>query len=354
MQLCGPEARIGPLRTAGLGLVVIAIMLFFGCGRMPPEPIWEPDAADSTAIDSVVRANTALLQVGFNEPGLQYLEWAVPDSVTRKAIKDNPFKQRYQCDSMQQLFFTDSFQLEFSFIATLDTLHDSVLHGNEWVDTTWIETTATVTVVETIPGKLLLHANKYTRFLCDTPFVVSPGETLWLKYYDSTWTDTSMMVEKPLSGTATGGCVLRKETGRWRLWRLAGGQRFYAPTPDDAPYLAAVYLTNGVRVDTVSLRPDTLHFGIQRLYREDELPTFPVGDSVWVTSILTTVVDASNFVHYRGQRYRLALANKIKLDQPGVYRLYVEQIPYEVLYDAGGQLTAVVWGIPIKVTGGVK
>ncbi|MGQ9707366.1 MAG: hypothetical protein ACUVUR_00625 [bacterium] len=326
----------GSLLAAAGG--VLAGLIAFGCGRMPPAEIWQPSATDSAAIDAVVNANKQLLKVDFNEAGFQHLEWVVPDSVINKAIKDNPFKQRYICDSMQHFFFAESSKWDYRFVATAD----SALQ----------ETTATVTAVETIPGILRLHAARYTRFLQDS-IIITPSETIRLKFYDTLFTDTSMVVEKPLLGVVTSGCVLRKENGEWRFWKLAGAQRFYAPNPEDAPYLAAVYMTNGSRVDTFSLRPDTLHYGVQRFYDyPDGLLSYNAGDSLWVTALLTAVLDASNFIFFQGNRYRLATANKMVLNQTGVQRLYIEQIPYAVLYDAGGELNATVWGIPINVKGG--
>ncbi len=331
------------LVATGFILVVVSI---FGCGRMPPAELWQPNAADSAAIDSIVQANMDLLKTDFAErdssgiPGFQYLEWVVPDSVLRKAIRDNPFKQRYRCDSMQHLFLGDSIKRIIRFIATVDTAKQ--------------ETTATVTLSETIPGTLRLHVTKYTRYLKDS-IIITPSETLRLPYYDTLFTDTSMTVEKPIHGIATGGCVLRKQAGAWQLWKLAGGIRFYAPTPEDAPYLLAAYLSNGRRIDTVSLRPDTLHFGMQRLYEyPDGLLTYNAGDSLWATSLYTAATDAMNFIFFQGKRSRLAVANKARFTQPGFYRFYVAQIPFSVFYDSGGELNAVVWGIPINVKGGVQ
>jgi hypothetical protein len=206
---------------------------------------------------------------------------------------------------------------------------------------------------ETIPGKLLLHAYQSTRYLRDTFFVTGPGETLWLPLYARTFTDTSLWVEKPIASYASGGCVLRKEQGQWVLWKLGGGQRYYAPNPDDAPYLAAVYLNSGGRIDTVSLRPDTLHYGVQRFYGAQEgnsqLLTFSKGDSIWVSALLTSMTDAANYLHFKGQRYKLALSSKIKLDTEGTSRLYVEQVPIPVLYEEQGKYVATLWGIPIRV-----
>lgn len=331
------EKKVTACVLVATGLMMV-ILGSFGCGRMPPAEFWKPDAADSAAIRSVVQANKPLLEMRFTEDNFQYLEWLISDSIVRKAIKDNPFKQRYKCDSLRHIFFADSIKFNFSFIAVVDTAGQ--------------ETTATVTVVESIPGSLQLHAVKYTRFVKES-LIVTPSETIRLPYHDTVFTDTSMVVEKPLYGVALGGCVLRKESGEWKLWKLAGGQRFYAPNPDDAPYLVSVYLTNGVREDTITLRPDTLHFGMQRLYEyPDGLLSYHLGDSVWVRALLTAATDANNFVFFNGKRYRMAVTNKIALPQTGVHQLYVEQIPYPVFYDAGGELNAVVWGIPINIKGG--
>ncbi len=320
-------------------LVAIAtgIFILFGCGRMPPEEFWTPDAADSAAIKEVLLAHKDMLQCRFNESGFQYLEWVVPDSVIKKAIRDNPFKQRYKCDSMWHEFLTDSIRFNFSFVAIVDTAGQ--------------ETTATVTVVETIPGFLWLNAVQFTRYIKDS-LIVTPSETIRLPYYDTVFSSCTLVVKKPFTAVAYDGCVLRKENGEWRFWKLAGGQRFYSPNPTDAPYLVSVYLTNGVRDDTIALRPDTLHFGMQRLYEyPDGLLSYNAGDSVWVRGRLTAATSASDFVFFSGQRYRRETA-KIKFPRTGVQRLFVEQIPYEVLFEAGGELNAVVWGIPVNIKGG--
>jgi len=224
------------LLTVGLALAVIAVI---GCGRTPPPPVWQPSAADSSAIAAVVEANKDLLTINFNEPGFQYFEWLISDSILKKAIKDNAFKQRYICDSMQHWFDNSNRKWTYKFIATADTVAK--------------ETTATVTVVETIPGLLRLHARKYTRFLRDS-IIITPSETIRLKFHDTLFTDTSMIVEKPINGVVINGCVLKKENGEWRFWKIAGGPRFYAPNPDDAPYFIHAYMTNGVRLDTFFLR----------------------------------------------------------------------------------------------------
>ncbi|MEO0071324.1 MAG: hypothetical protein ABIK39_04495 [candidate division WOR-3 bacterium] len=332
----------------GLGSVLVAIGFIltiagiWGCGRMPPAEPWQPTAADSAGIDSVVKAYKQLLKLDFPELGFQFLKWTVPDTILKKAISDNPFRQKYRCDSLQHIFSAESLQFfKFSFVATLDTAEQ--------------ETTATVTVVETIPGILRLHAFQYTRFLRDS-IIITPGETLRLKFYDSVFTDTSMIVEKPMQGVVNGGCVLRKEDGEWRFWKWDGGQRFSAPTPEDAPYLLAADIKDGVKTTRYYLRPDTTQFGVQRFYGTGELLSYKAGDSLWVTpvNVLTTDPNHFYFFFFKGIRYPMGDTNKIRFGLPdtGVQRLFIEKIPYEVFYDAGGELNAAGWGIPIYIQGG--
>ncbi|OYD17307.1 hypothetical protein CH330_00505 [candidate division WOR-3 bacterium JGI_Cruoil_03_51_56] len=328
--------KSGPLlRAAGLGLCLFVAVLFFGCGRTPPEEIWEPDSEDSTAVDGIIQANMDLFLSAFNEANLDTIDKALPGTTATRLAKEmaeNPFKQRFRCDAIQHEFFSDSFDLEYSFIANLDTAK--------------AETTNTVTIVETIPGKFHMHAYSYTRYLRDTVF--ETGETLHL--YDSGFSDTSMIVVKELSGTSTNGCVLKKEDGNWQLWKLAGGSRFYSPNPEDAPYLAYLYLTNGSEEYKITLRPDTSQYGIQRFYDlEDELPTFKVGDTIYVRGLATTVLDAANYFYFDGVRHEFKSSDKIPLTQAGIHRLYAEQIPIEVLYEIGGDYSSVVWGIAVKV-----
>jgi hypothetical protein len=352
---CGlPKAAV----VLGLGLLLAAG--WFGCGRVPPPGFWEPDAADSTAIDAAVSANASLFETSFNELGFLHCDTVMPGTTgtrLRSEIAENPFKQRFRVDSMEHRFFSDSFELEYSFIATIDTLME--VNGAE---TTYVqETTATVTLVESIPGVLRLHAYAYTRYLRDSLFFPSPGETLRLQFYDTLFSDTSMVVEKSLYGTTTDGAVFKKSAGAWSLWKVAGGSRFYAPTPDDAPYLAYLYLSNGEVEDTIQLRPDTLQSGIQRFYdTETELPVYQVGDSLRVRSIATTVLDAANYSYLDRVRHEFRASDKIFLAEPGIHRLYFEQIPIEVLYEASGkpfeqgaenegQYVSVVWGMMFKV-----
>lgn len=345
----GPRGRPreGRLRisVAVLGLVVLWVVMHFGCGRMPPEPTWTPTGEDSTAIDGLVMdaANRRLFSTDFNEAGLDSISAVLPGTTAtrlRNEIRENPFKQRFRCDLIQHRF--DSFALKYSLAATLDTAE--------------LETTCTVTFAETIPGDFLMHAYSWTKFIKDSVF--PSGETLAL--YDTGFTPVDMVIEKPLSGYSMNGCVLRKTNGAWQLWKAAGGSRFYAPSADDAPYLVTVNLASPDTTLVLNLRPDTADYGVQRFYDiGDEvvgdsivnaLPTFQVGDTVSVTDFLSTIGDAANFIYLNGIRYDyLEGNNRIPLTESGLHRLFFVSVPVEVLYEMGGDYTATVWGATIRV-----
>jgi len=334
MYLRTPKSSPGQLpRVAVFGLGLLAAVFYVGCGRMPEEPFWEPNAEDTAGITAAVQANEALFMTSFAEATLLETDTVWPGTTRvrfESEVRENPFKQRFRTNQLQHVFFTDSFELKYRFVATLDT--------------TEAETTCTVFFAESIPGVLNLHAYSYTRFLRDS---IIGDDTL--KYYDTTFTDTSMVVEKPLYATTTDGCVLKKEAGQWSLWKMQGGSRFYAPTPDDAPYVPYMYITNGVIIDTFQLRPDTLQHGIQRFYATDEILTFTVGDSLWIGGLATTVLDAKNLIYFNGERHEFRSSDKIGLTTPGLFRLYVEQIPIAVLYETGGEYVALAWGAWIRV-----
>jgi hypothetical protein len=113
------------------------------------------------------------------------------------------------------------------------------------------------------------------------------------------------------------------------------------------------------RTDTVTLRPDTLHYGIQRFFSVDpadnQLLTFSAGDSVKVSNLATNMGDAYDYLYFNGRRYEFRDA--VKFDSsvsPGIYRLSLEHIPAPVLWEVKGKYTATAWGVPIRVIGGVQ
>jgi len=302
-----------------------------------PATMWEPTAEDTAGIGEVILGNREFFGSAFDERGMRAMDTVLPGTSAvrlRNEVRANPFKQRFRCDQMEHVFFSDSFDIEFAFIASLDSLR--------------AETTCAVAIAETIPGRLSLHAYSYTRYLRESLVVISPGETLRLPVYDSLFSDTSMMVEKRLAGTSTNGCVLRKAAGQWGLWKVAGGSRFFAPGPDDAPYISWLCLEGGGREDTVYLRPDTLQSGIQRFFAPEALPTYAVGDSLRVTGFAANDLDVAGYVCLDHTRYELA-PSSVPLTKPGLQRFFFELMPVPVLYEMDGDYVATVWGIAVNV-----
>jgi hypothetical protein len=329
---------------------VVLAVLFFGCGRTPPAAFWTPTKDDSTAIDNVVKGNKALFRVGLSELALTMCDSTLPGTtgtkIFPKEILGNPFKQRFRMNGLQHVFNIDSNSPKYTFIATVD----SVMLADSSMST---ETTCTVTVGETIPGTLNMHAFKITPFLHDSMFIVGPGETLYLPFYDTVPRTCDTVISKTISAALSDGCVLKKVNGQWQLWKIGGGDRLYAPDADDAPYISYYYLDSRDRTDTITLRPDTLHYGIQRLFTFDttgsQLLTFKQGDFLRVSKLLTNVGDAQDYLYFNGRRYEYSDTVKLDSVPTGVYRLYLEHIPVTVLWEVQGKYVATVWGVPIRV-----
>jgi hypothetical protein len=356
------RGRRRPARLAGAALAVALCLVLFGCGRTPPEGFWEPTSDDSARIKATIEANKGYFKTGLAELAMVLCDTALPGTtatILRKELQGNPFKQRFRLDSLEHVFYTDSFEMEYTFIAGLNL--DSFMRVSpSGKETTWVppnsETTCTITFAETIPGMLRMHAWGMTDSLRESLIIVPPAETLRLPFYADTMTHRDTVIEKAIAGASTDGCVLRKVNGEWVLWKMAGGGRFYAPGPEDAPYIVNFYLKSKDRVDTVNLRPDTLHYGIQRFFSVDtadhQLLTFSAGDSVKVTNLLTNLGDAYDYLYFNGRRYEFKDTVKFDSVSPGIYRLSLEHIPAPVLWEVKGKYTATVWGVPIRVAGG--
>ncbi len=330
-------------KLAGAALCALLAAAIFGCGRTAPEGMWEPTKDDTAGIKAAVEANKGYFKTGLAELAMQMCDTALPGTtrtVLYNEIRGNRFKGRFRLDGLQHALDTTAYELKYTFIAGLDTLKQ--------------ETTCTVTLAETIPGKVLMHAWKKTNYLYDSVIIVPPAETLRLPFYSDTFASCDTVIEKKLSGASIEGCVLKKTDGVWQLWKMAGGGRFYVPGPEDAPYILRFFLkSRDNRVDTVNLRPDTLHYGIQRFFSLDSgLLTYSVGDWVQVTNLLTNQGDAYDYVYFNDRRYELRDTVKFDSVSPGVYRLSLEHIPAPVLWENEGDFNATAWGIPIRIKGG--
>lgn len=158
---------LGPALALGLA----ALVLVTGCGRTPPEPFWEPTAADSAAIRAIVEARRNLFTTGMAELATGWISPELPGTTAvllREELISNPFKQRFRADSMEHIFASLPYRI--SFIATvIDSFMLDSARAGGGRDTYYLaDTTATVTIVETIPGRVRFHAYAMTKFLRDT------------------------------------------------------------------------------------------------------------------------------------------------------------------------------------------
>jgi hypothetical protein len=336
---CVQNGRRRLRRLAGAALCALLAVAFFGCGRTAPEDIWQPTSDDTAGIKAAVEANRGYFRTGLAELAMQMCDTALPGTtrtILSKELTGNPFKGRFRLNAMQHVL--DSHEFRYTFIAGLDTLSQ--------------ETTCTVTMTETIPGKILMHAWEKTTYLRDSQIIVSPTETLRLPLYTTTMTPCDTVIEKTIvDGASIEGCVLKKESGEWKLWKMAGGGRFYAPGPADAPYIDVFSLRGANnRLDSVFLRPDTTHYGIQRFYSFDnQVLTYAVGDWVMISIPRTNQGNAYDYLYFNGRRYEYNDTVKFTAADTGIHRFSLEHIPAAELWEVDGDYSATTWGVPIRI-----
>jgi len=348
-------------RLAGAALCALLAAAIYGCGRTAPEDIWEPTSDDTAGIKLAVEANKGYFRTGLAELAMQMCDTALPGTtatILKKELEGNRFKGRFRLNAMQHVL--DSHEFKYTFIAglNLDSMMRVDSSKNPW-ETTWVEpgseTTCTVTMAETIPGTLVIHAWEKSQYLRDSIIIVPPAETLRLPFYADVMTPCDTTITKPVvDGASIEGCVLKKVNGEGKLWKMAGGGRFYAPGPADAPQIVVFSLKNqDGHIDSVFLRPDTTHYGIQRFYSfTDQLLTYKAGDWVTVTTPYTNPnpqVQAFDYLYLNGTRYELRDTVRFAGLDTGVYRLSLEHIPVEVLWDVDGNYNATTWGVPIRI-----
>jgi hypothetical protein len=355
---CIQSGRHRLRKLAETALCALLVVAFFGCGRTAPEGFWEPTKDDTAGIKAVVEANKGYFRTGLAELAMTMCDTALPGTtltILSKELTGNRFKGRFRLNSMEHVLDTHEFKYTFIAGLNLDSMMRVDSTANPW-ETTWVEpnteTTCTVTMAETIPGTLVMHAWERTDSLRESLIIVPPAETLRLPFYSDTMTPCDTNIEKPITGASVEGCVLKKVNGVWQLWKMAGGGRFYAPGPDDAPYIVSFYLKSADnRVDTLYLRPDTTHYGIQRFYSvDDQLLTYSVGDWVKVSNLTTNMADSYDYLYFNGRRYEFGDTVKFDSVTPGnIYRLSLEHIPATVLWEVDGDYNATTWGIPIRI-----
>jgi hypothetical protein len=323
---------------------------------MPPPDLWSWNALDSARIDTLVKAWKDSLRSHFEEDTLlservHYL----PDTTRAalyKSLRENKFRGR---------FFPRSF-----YRVTECSMSDS---ANVTKDTS-----VTVKLIESFVGQLVIRTDSATRWRKETLMGGMPYNV-----YDSTFSakDTTLVLvfkassERTLFLEPTEASKLTPGATRtWVLRRISGAARIAAPDDAAAPVLWSVQLvTRAGRRDTFNLRPDSLHFGVQRLYNRDSLLTYSTRDTISVVLIRSSRYTSSGFdwdpadvciflhlpaddlVHSIRRTLR-PIPNdttSFRFATPGLKQIYVELIPRAILTEASPEVISRLWGIPIQI-----
>lgn len=362
--------RGGLLMDGRRGLIVLlsawalGIALLGGCGRTSPADFWSWSAQDSTKITALVNAWKDSMMSHFEEDtSLSDVITYIPDTTSKllhKALRDNPYKQHW---------------FPGTFFRRYDSLHTIVDSITETKDTT-----VTVTLLEEFVGKAWLRLDSATKYVRNETIggIVYPVYSSRMMPRDSFMPDSFPQDSVRVAGTAISYLYLepndRVNRTEWRMKRMSGGKRYASPDDAGAPFLGALQLVSPGRRDTVVLRPDSLHYGMQRLYPRDSLLTFKAGDSI--TIILTNAallgnyyydpVDIIGFLHIpnpadptRSIRRNIRTipaggtgntAFTFAASQTGLQTIYVELMPRNVFSEHVENLSSRVWGIPVQVT----
>jgi hypothetical protein len=345
------------LLAASAALVVI----IQGCGRLPPAAYWSWSAQDSTRVTALINDWKDSLMSHFEDDSalsesVNYVSDTLRSFFLPSALGSNPYKQHW---------FPSQFYRRFD---SLHVMVDSVTQVQD--------TTVAVTLYEDFAGHVMIHIDSATKYLRDTTIggFTYPVYTTRYLPRDSVFPNDTV-ISLAFSGTATRYLFIeptnKVKRDAWFVKRISGGALYYSPSVASAPFLGSLRLTTASGVDdTVVLRPDSLHYGIQRLYARDSLLTFKVGDPVtldWTaggTALLGNYwwdpPDLFGFLylpnpndpnHYIRKNIHMSQPyTTFTFDSPGLKQIYVEIVPSANLIQFQDNYTSTIWGLPIQVT----
>lgn len=335
-------------RTLCRLIVVGAVftVLLIGCGRTPPPEFWTWSPEDSTQIRAIVDQWKAKLTSDFaDNVTLSESIVFVPDSTTaalHKEMRENKYRQRYFPATFKRVFDTLRTQMKDSIILTKDT-------------------TVTVKLTEGFFGQVTIYTDSLTRFRKDTVIAGTP-----FKVYDTTFSAQDTVLTTEVSGSCERELFIERDTltKQWQMKRLTGGGRYFSPDAPSAPYLGCLQLRHSGRSDTIVLRPDTIHYGIQRLYSVDSLLSYSVDEHITVGMARVPLLghlwwdpkDAVPFLHLGHKRYTILVPSapdstvfSFAATDTGLRQIYIEIVPRQNLTDVSPNFNSTMWAIPVRV-----
>lgn len=323
--------------------VVAVLVVLSGCGRKPPADFWSMDKDDSTQVAALIAEwKQELLSDFADDTTLSDMIFFIPDTTRlslRRDMKDNKFRQRW-------------FPRTFSRIFRVDSIVDSLMPT--------IDTTITVKLTEYFLGDVTIYTDSITHFRTDTVIGGMP-----FKVYDSTFSRFDSVVHETLTATCERALYLERDSvKKWHVKRIKPGV-YYAPDMATAPYLGCLRVWNSTgRADTIVLRPDTLHFGMQRLYSLDSLFEYVVGESLTVEMARTSLLghlwwnpeDILPFVHIGNRRLTVGkVTDKTKVnfrfapEDTGLKQIYFEIVPRINITEYSPSFNSTIWAVPVRV-----
>jgi hypothetical protein len=350
-----------------LVLIALLIIIFVGsCGRMPPEEFWTWTKEDSIAIQAIVDKWKPFFTTSFEDSTypINYIADTVAKNI-RKSVTSLWVKQHFW---PKALFRTiESYQMIDSFIPVKDT-------------------TVTVKIIESIAGKIRIIAESSTVYLAETTignnnyplysrrFVKVGtayqfirkltdsivGSDTFFHYDTITGVNHDSLVENPYKGYSVRFMHFERdrETNQWYLAKITGGARLFIPSEADAPYLSACSLKTSTKAYYVLARPDTLRYGIQRLYPLDSIISFGANETLLVRISGFDPTLILGFIHYNKKRYDITVTTATttpvtRIPEPiqattSRQHLMIEIAPWEALCFRGNY-NALFWQIPFQV-----
>lgn len=321
------------------GVLLLAIatcILLTGCGRTPPAAYWTWSTEDSTAIQTIVN------------------QWR---GTFTDSMENNLYPVTYQSDTLHKILYVDIRNIwmrphywprELKRELSIFTVTDSFIVVKD--------TTVTVKLIEDYDGEVEIHCDSATLRDPLRPDTVVGSDTFAL-YSRRLYYAPETTFENHFTGIGYRYLHFDKKgpNNTWQLKKVSGGARIFVPSENDAPYLALCSLRTRVKSYGIQLRPDTLHYGIQRMYEFDSMMTFPPTETITTRVLTFDPLVTFGFFHYQGRRYDLTTIanNTFQTTYPisltsGWTHVMIELASWEGICKRGNY-NAIFWSLPINI-----
>jgi hypothetical protein len=299
---------------------------------MPPESYWNGSREDSLAIQDSIRTMRSRPETYwlFNADYVlekDFVSFTITDSAIKRALRDT--------------FSEDFFPVAFQKVATeVDTV-DSLVFAKD--------STCTVSLILKIKkGELRVRCDSVTPWKRDTIF----GENL-THIYANYFVAKETTLVKELHGESWRSAFFDYDTVShgWQFKKISGGLQFSFPDLATAPFIyPSIIFAKKITADTVYLRPDSLHHGIQWFYPVDSILTYKAGDTLTLGAY-TAYAYADSVPFLWVDSTRSASNTRIFLTNPGFHMISFEIANAEPFISpkATAVYRSILWGIPVLV-----